>query len=100
MQLEGQVMRRPLRDADRDPVVLALCRRFHSRQLSDAVAAVRPETGAPRRAEERVIAIGEARDVIALRVVVLGKDSVVRDDFLFPRNAAGERPWIAEVAIE
>ena len=89
------------------PVVAALARRLDAREpvapggaAGEAVRAVGPEARAPRAAEGGVVLLEEARDVLALRVVVLDEDGEVRHDLPLHGDGAGPGPRVLEVLVE
>src|SRR2546425_10381307 len=70
------------------------------RPATDSIGAARRKSTSPCTAEEGVVAIDEARDVVPFRVVVLHEHCVIGDDLLLPRHACRPSPWVPEVAIE
>src|SRR5205085_2870126 len=92
--------RRTLRQSERHALIETARGRFDRRQRADAVETARPEAAAPRRSEKRIVAIDEARDVIALRVVVFDEHRVVGNDFLLPRQTRRRGARILEVLVE
>src|SRR5437867_4078760 len=64
-QLPTEVL---LVEAGRRPVVPGFGRALRDGQRADAVLAVGAEAGAPRRGMYRVVAVGEARDAVGVRV--------------------------------
>src|SRR5437899_3304024 len=57
VDLELQIVRRPLRHAECYAVIEALCARLDCGQRADAVASIRSESGAPWRSEKRIVAV-------------------------------------------
>ena len=100
VNLELQVLRRPLSDAESHTAIKTARARLDGRERADAVAAVGAETDAPRRSEKRIVAVDEAGDVGAFRVVVLHQHRVVGNDFLLPRETRRRRARILEVLVE
>ena len=83
-----------------DPVVARLSRALHHRQIVDAIVSICTQARGPRRAEDRVVAVDEARQAVRARVrIAEGADQALRVQLAFHAHMRAEGARVFEVFV-